>query len=172
MRGTDEAYAFYTQTKLTTKFKKGSNTYDQSSILSSCSRFQNTASLRCSPESRRTCFSCRLGDVGILKMSFFEGRLRHHVHGTSTIHRGNNSNSFSKKTVTKTVPTRTFCCYYYCCCYKQQQQILPKNSDRFTSLAHPNIAGSTPIKCLMALENDFMVLFMVVFMSFLAQKNI
>lgn len=66
------------QTKfITKKFRNSSNTYDQSSIFSGCSCFQNTASIRCSPESRRTCFSCRLGDVGIFKMSFFEGSLRH-----------------------------------------------------------------------------------------------
>lgn len=107
-------------TKFTTEFKKGSSTYDQSSILSSCSRFQNTASLRCSPESRRTCFSCRLGDVGILQ----------HV----ILRRGG---------------CGTMVPWYHT--QRQQQQQL------FDSFGPSKHRDSTPIKCLMALENDFMV---------------
>ena len=97
------------QTKLTTKSKKGSHIHNQSPILAGCSRFQNTASLRFSPESRRTCFSCRLGDVGILKRSFFEGRLRH----MCTVPYTEQQRQQPKKTVTKTMTTCTYC-YYSC----------------------------------------------------------
>ena len=104
-----EGQVKHMQTKLTTKSKKGSHIHNQSPILSGCSRFQNTASLRFSPESRRTCFSCRLGDVGISKRSLFEGRLRH----MCTVPYTEQQRQQSKKTVTKTMTTCTYC-YYSC----------------------------------------------------------